>query len=248
MIRPAIQLYTLRTVDESIGTKLDRIAETNYRGVEFAGLADESPTAVASKLEEVGVDAVGAHVGVETLETEYADVVERYGTLGCSRLVVPSYDTDAFGTRDGVDAAADRLSELADRFDADGFELMYHNHTFEFESLGSNTAMDRFVERTSDLVRLEIDTGLANQAGADPIDLLERHADRVSLLHLTDSRSGSERTAHVDLGEGEVDVRACLETARDVGVEWAIYENGTTTDPLGSLAHSDARLSTLIRG
>lgn len=243
----AIQLFTLRDVDEPLERTIERIGETNYTGVEFAGLGDASVSAVAAALDEEELDAVGAHVGVDELEAEYADVVETYEELGCSRIVVPSYETDAFTTAQGVDAAAERLSGLADRLDDDGFELLYHNHTFEFEDLGGETAMDRFVDRTSDRLRLEIDTGLAQHAGVDPVDLLRRYADRTSLLHLTDSRSGSESTVHVEIGGGEVDLEACLDAAADAGVEWAIYEHGRTADPIASLSHSDSTLSAMLR-
>lgn len=248
MIQPAIQLYTLREVDESIEQKLKRVAETNFRGVEFAGVGGESTSDIAETLRDLDLEVVGGHVDVDELEDEYDDVVTTYEELGCRRIVVPSYDTDAFTTERGVDAAADRLSSLAERLDEDGFELLYHNHTFEFEDLGGETAMDRFVEQSSDLVRLEIDTGLAKHAGADPVELLRRHGDRTSLLHLTDTRTGTESTVHVELGGGEVDLQACLGAAHDIGVEWAIYEHGLTTDPIASLAHSDSALSSMIHG
>lgn len=246
MVRRAIQLFTLRDLDEPLEATLERVADTNYSGVEFAGLDDNSAESIASKLDELGLDAVAAHVGVEVLESEYDDVVETYGTLGCDRLVVPTYDVDAFTTREGVDAAADRLSELAARLDQDGFDLLYHNHTFEFTEFDGTTAMDRFVEKSSDLVRLEVDTGLAAHAGVDPSEFIERHIDSLSLLHLTDTRRGSDDTLHVDLGDGEVDLGACIESARDSESEWVIFENGKTADPLESLAQSDAALDELL--
>lgn len=246
MIRRGIQLYTLRGVDESLTATLERIADTNYQGIEFAGLGAASPEAVACTLEETGLTAVGAHVGVGEIESNYDEVVETYRALGCSRLVIPSYDEAAFTTPEGVDAAAARLSDLATRLDDDGLELAYHNHTFEFEPLDGETAFERFVERTSDLVRLEIDTGLSKHAGVDPVDLIRRYDDRTSLIHLTDTRSGFDSTFHVELGGGEVDLQACLAAAQDAGVEWAVYEHGQTTEPIESLSHSDSALSSLL--
>lgn len=246
MITSAIQLYTLRDVDESIEATLERIAETNYEGVEFAGLGSQSPSAIASALEENELAVVGAHVGIDQLESAYDEVVDTYRKIGCSRFIVPSYDSDAFTTRGGVDAVAARLSELAERLDDDGFELGYHNHAFEFEDLGGETAFDRFVAQSSDLVALEIDTGLTKHAGQDPVELIRRYGNRTSLIHLTDTHSGSDSTMHVDLGVGEVDLEGCLDAARDAGIEWIVYEHGQTTDPVASLARSDSALSALL--
>lgn len=247
MVEPAIQLYTLRNLDEPVESTLERVAQTNYGGVEFAGLGGASAEDVASKLAETDLDAVGAHVGIERLEQEYESVVETYDALDCSRLVIPSYDPGAFTTEQGVDDAAARISEVAARLDRDGFELLYHNHTFEFEPLGDGTALDRFVEQTDDRVGLETDTGLAKRAGVDPVELLRRYSDRISLVHLTDTRSGPENTQHVELGGGEVELQACIEAVRSIDVDWIIYEHGYTTDPAASLTYSDSALTAMIR-
>ena len=246
MPRTAIQLFTLRDLDESLDAKLGRVADTGFEGVEFAGLDGADPHRLADRLDELGLGVAGAHVGIEEIEDEYDDVVERYGTLGCRRLVVPTYEQEAFATREGVEAAAERLSAAAADLAADGFDLLYHNHTFEFADLDGETAFDAFVDALDERVGIELDTGLARFAGADPERLLERHADRVELLHVTDSRQGSESTVHVELGAGQVDLDACVARARDIGVDWVIYEHGRTSDPLASLAHSDAALSAML--
>jgi sugar phosphate isomerase/epimerase len=246
MVKPAVQLFTLRDVDEPIEAKVERVGETNFRGVELADLDGTTANSLSSALDRSDLDVVGAHVRIDTLEQEYDDVVSTYGALGCDRLVVPTYEQDAFASKRGVDEAADRVSEIASRLDEDGFELLYHNHTFEFEELDGETAFDRFVAGTDDRVKLEVDTGLAKHGGVDPISLIERHADRVSLVHLTDTRQGSESTVHVELGAGEVDLEACVETAAKNGIEWIIYEHGRTTDPFASLSHSDSVLSAMI--
>lgn len=246
MVKSAVQLFTLREMNESIETKIERVSSTNFRGVELAGLDGTTVSSLSAALDRSNLDTVGAHVRIDTLEQEYDDITSAYGALGCERLVVPTYEQDVFTSKRRVDEAAERVSDMASRLDGDGFELLYHNHTFEFEELGGETAFDRFVAQTDDRVKLEIDTGLAKYSGVDPVSLLERHADRVSLVHLTDTRQGSESTVHVELGAGEVDLEACIDTAAKNGVEWIIYEHGRTTDPIASLSHSDSLLSSMI--
>lgn len=246
MPRTAIQLFTLRDVNESLATKLGRVADTNFEGVEFAGLDGEDPSDLADRLDELELDVAGAHVRIDSLEEDYDAVTECYSTLGCRRLVIPTYDGEAFTTRAGVEAAAERLSSMAADLADDGFDLYYHNHTFEFGDLGGETAFDAFVDALDDSVRLELDIGLARFAGADPARLLERYADRIDLLHVTDSRTGSDNTVHVELGAGQVDLEGCVAAACDLGVDWLIYEHGRTSDPLASLAHSDSTLSAML--
>jgi len=244
-MRLAIQLYTLGDLDESLSETIPRLADTPYEGVQFAGFGDAIPEELAAALDDAGLDVAGAHVGADEIEDAYEETLDAYGTVGCEELVVPSYDREAFETGAGARAAGERLAGLADRLDDDGVGLHYHNHTFEFADLGEERAFDVFAA-AADGVGLEIDTGLANHAGADPVELLERYGDRVSLVHLTDSRPGSDDTLHMDLGTGEVDIEACVDAARDAGAEWIIFEHGLTDHPLDSAADAAETLEPLL--
>lgn len=233
-MRLAIQLYTLRDVDDTLTETLYRVAKTPYEGVQFSGPGDQPTTDLLPVLKETGLDVADAHVRLEHLEDEYDETIETYRTLGCERLVVPSYEQEAFNTNAGAEEAGRRLADLADKVTQDGFELHYHNHTFEFTRFKEQTAFDVFVD-AADGVGLEIDTGLANSGGADPVALMERYGDRVDLVHLTDSDPNSWEKRHSDLGTGTVDLEACVTTARDIGAEWIIFEHGLTDDPVTSM-------------
>lgn len=227
----AVQLYTLRGIDGGLEAAIERVGEAGFDGVEFAGLGGRTPSEIADLLAEYDLAVAGAHVPIDQLEDDRGEILETYGELGCDRFVVPSYDPQEFESREGVERAADRLSTLAGRLESEGATVHYHNHTFEFASLGEESAFDLLAEESDDRVGLEIDTGLAAHAGVDPVDLIERYADRLSLLHLTDTRSGSADTHHVDYGAGEVALEACLGAGREAGAEWVIAEHGTSDDP-----------------
>ncbi|WP_435320721.1 sugar phosphate isomerase/epimerase family protein [Haloarchaeobius sp. TZWSO28] len=245
MVSIGIQLYTLVGLDESLLEKTRRVAETDFDGVEFAGIEGSDPHRLAADLAEAGLEPLGAHVDVDELEADYEEVVETYRAIGCTHLVIPRYDPAAFETVAGVEEAAERISSLARRLASDGFRLSYHNHRFEFVPLGDATAFDVFVDHLDDLVGLEIDTGSAQHAGQDPVELLNRYSDRIDLVHLTDTRSDLDSTVHVELAAGEVDLAACVRAARDTGVDAIIYEHGKTTDPVGSLQHGNLSLPRL---
>lgn len=244
-MRLAVQLYTLRDVDDSLLETINRLADTRYDGVQVAGLRGEDPTDLVRAIEDAGLGVADAHVGLEDLEDNYEETVDAYGALGCDRLVVSAYEQEAFGTAEEAREAGEHLADLADRVADDGFELHYHNHTFEFTDLGDETAFEVFA-RAAEGVGLEIDTGLANHGGADPVALLERYGDRVDLVHLTDSDPEVWERRHADIGTGTVDVEACVDAARDAGAEWIIFEHGLTDDPLASVAGAEDALAPLL--
>lgn len=248
MVRPAIQLYTLREIGEPLTETLDRVAETAYEGVEFAGLGEESPDSVADALESTGLEPVGAHVPLDDLQDDYEATVKAYDAIGCERIVVPTYGEKGFASESTIEETAEELTTLADRLADDGFEAHYHNHAYEFAEMRGEfgTAYDVFASRTDDRLGLEFDVGLARHGGASPTAYLDRYADRISLVHLTDTVPGDEKTLHVDLGEGVVDLRACARAAADADAAWLIHENGLTTDPEATLTRSSNRVRELL--
>lgn len=233
-MRLGIQLYTLRNLDESLPETIERVGDTPFEGVQLSGFGDSTPAEVASALAAADLDVAGAHVGINEIRDDYAETLATYGELGCDEFVVPSYDSEAFESESAAREAGRDVASVADRLAADGVMLHYHNHTFEFTPLDDGTAFDAFADAAAG-VGLEIDTGLANHGGADPVALLERYGDRVSLVHLTDSRPGSMDTRHMDLGTGDVDLEACVDACAEADVDWLIFEHGLTDDPIQSM-------------
>ena len=249
MVRTGIQLQSFHGLSEPLPETIERIGETAIDGVELFDPDISSPTAIANAIEGSDLDVIGVHVTIDRLEREYQTVVETYEQMGCSRLIVPLYDPDAFASPESAEDAARDLSALAVTAADDGFDLLYHNHAFEFTQVatGATTAYESFVEASDPALEFELDTGLATYAGVDPVEILSRYGDRISLIHLTDSVPGREATMQVELGAGVLDIEACIECAREADVEWLIYEHGQTSDPMGSLTHAVTKLPRVSR-
>ncbi|MFC4550869.1 MULTISPECIES: sugar phosphate isomerase/epimerase family protein [Halorussus] len=239
-MRPAIQLYTLRALDDSLPDLLRRVGETAFEGVEFAGLGDSDPADVADALDDAGLEAAAAHVGIDDLEDDPGGVAETYRQLGCETLVVPYLPEADFANAKAVADTGRRLTELAARLDEAGANFAYHNHDHEFTELGESSGFELLAGETD--IDLELDVGWADAASHDPVDLLGRLRDRVPLVHLKDVGDGEP----VELGEGQVDAEACVEAARDAGAEWLVYEHDEPTDPEASLHHGAETLDSLL--
>lgn len=248
MVDIAIQLYTLRALEEPPWSLVERVGETTFGGVElydpqFDALDDDGLERSRDALDETGLEIVGGHVGVERLEERFDETVTACRALGVDRLVVPTYDPDAFASREGVEGAAEHLSGLAGELAAEGVDLLYHNHTFEFDEVDGEVAFEAFADAATDALGFEPDTGLARHAGYDPERLLDLVADRAPLVHLTDANPGSDDGLHADPGTGVLDVEALADRARRNGADWLVYENGVTETPLDSLAYSEERFA-----
>ncbi len=241
MIRTGIQLYTLRELEDGLPTLLRRVGETDFDGVEFAGFGQTPLDEAATVLEEVGLEAAAAHIGIDALEDDPGEAAETCAALDCDRIVVPYLDDSYFENTAAVRETATRLSALAGRFADRGLALGYHNHDHEFVALEGDerSAFEFLIDETDDALSIELDVGWAHAAGHDPIALLERLEGRVPLVHLKDVADGRP----VELGHGEVDIDACAAAARDAGAEWLIYEHDEPADPAASLENGARALA-----
>ncbi|OYR41909.1 sugar phosphate isomerase/epimerase [Halorubrum sp. Hd13] len=262
MIDIAVQLYTLRSIDAPLPELLDRVGGAGYDGVEFAYRVGESPIeAVLAALDRNGLEAASAHVPIEALEDtpaealedtpaealedDFDETVDRYDRLGVDTLVVPWLDPTHFESAAAVEAVATRLNDLAAALDAQRVRLAYHNHDQEFASLDGDPAIERLIDRTDDRVELEIDAGWALVGGADPAELIDRHAGRITHVHVTDV--DADRGESVALGEGDVDLDAVVASARNADVEWLVYEHDDPADPIASIERGAATLRRALR-
>ena len=251
MVKTAIQLYTLRHIEESVPEIVTRVGESSFDGVEFwaahlEAFEDESVIEeTAAALDETGLEVAGWHLGADSIEEEFDRLVEICDAVGCETLVVPTYDSEQFQTREGVEGAADRLAGLAADLDEHGIDLLYHNHTFEFGEIEGGVAFEAFVETADGRFEFEPDVGLATHAGYDALDLLDLVGEQEPVVHLTDANPDDSDALHANVGTGVVDVDACAKKAAEYGAEWLVCENGVTEDSLEALEHGSVAFAEL---
>lgn len=251
MVRTAIQLYTLRHLDESIPETIARVGESTFDGVELWAAHldlledDELVEETVAALAEADLTVAGWHLGIESMEEEFDDLVTVCDEIGCETLVVPTYDHEEFETLVDIAGAADRLAGLAADLDEHGIDLLYHNHTFEFGDVEGGVAFEAFAEAADGRFAFEPDVGLATHAGYDALDLLDVVGEAGRIVHLTDADPEDPDALHANVGTGAVDVEACAQTAAENGAEWLVCENGVTEDSRGALEHGSEAFAEL---
>ncbi|MFC4438997.1 MULTISPECIES: sugar phosphate isomerase/epimerase family protein [Natrialbaceae] len=245
MPKTAINLYSVRELEDSTTEVLDRVADAGYDGVQFAG--EYSPLhddleAIAETLGRHGLEATPPHVGIGALEDDRAAVLEAYEPLGVDGVVVPWLDPDCFESAAAVDETAALIDALGDALAEDGWDLYYHNHDHEYADLGDESAFERFVDATD--VGIELDVGWAFVAGDDPAERIRALEGRLRTVHMKDMDVDAD-PGFIEIGEGDVDMGSCAEAAADARAEWLVYEHDDPADPAASLEHGAAFLDDL---
>lgn len=245
----SIQLYTLRNLPSSTAGLIRRIGAVDdnggpgYDAVEFAGL-DGGTSEIKTALEETGIDAPSAHVGLGPLEgSSFEDTVQTYKELGVDSFVVPYIGSSSVNTVEKVKNLAKRFNDTATRLEKYDARLGYHNHNAMFQTLGDGrTAFEVFAENLNESVIFEIDVGWVLTAGYDPAKIIQKYSDRTELIHMKDMKNGN----FYEIGEGEVDFAAVAQVARDeANVDYFVYEHDQPEDPASSAATGAGVLSLL---
>jgi sugar phosphate isomerase/epimerase len=249
-----LQLYTVKDeLDKDLPGTLRTLAALGCRTVEAANFATNlDPVRLRAALDEVGMDCLSAHVPLPFLLGDLAPLIAEMKALGVRYVVCTapwvednarflqaaeqgSMET-AFGdlmhslTLEDWRWNAGQLNRVAGELHAAGLQLVYHNHGFEFKQFEGKPAYDHLLAMTDpERVAFEVDCGWMVNAGYDPVDYLQRHGDRIALLHLKDlTRADPAGTglqlAGIHLGGGIVDWPAVLAAAARAGVAACFIE------------------------
>jgi sugar phosphate isomerase/epimerase len=220
----ALQMYTLReqAAEDFAGT-LRQVAEMGHAGVEFAGYGGLSAVRMKALLEELGLKPAGSHISLGLLETELGSAIDYSLGIGNPYVVCPWLAQDRWQDAAALHTTAESLNRIGAACRQQGLQLCYHNHAFEFESIGDRRILDiLYGETDPELVRAEVDTYWVQFAGLDPVELIGRWSERVTLVHLKDM--DPEDRAFAEVGEGTLDWMAIFAASEEVGAEWYTVE------------------------
>ena len=215
----SVQLYTLRDLlDKDLSGTLKKLGQIGYKSVEMAGLHGQCAEGFAQELKHAGLRAMSCHVGLNDVTKDLEKTVAMAKTLGCHWIVVPWVGKEEYEL--GWDKFGQKLGEIAKGLLSHGLKFAYHNHSFEFDNQNGEIGYGKLWEGAPETVEAEMDLWWVHHAGQDPSDWLRKLAGRVPLTHFKDGI----KDKHMPVGEGEMDWKTILASAKMAGVEWAIVE------------------------
>jgi len=219
-VNVGLQLYTVRgEIGLGYDEILKRVAAVGYNCIEM--------TYDPSKGEEVGellkkysLTATGAHIGISEIENNLDVVTKFMEAIGGKSIVIPW--TDGIDTEENTIQTAKRFEAAAQKVNAMGYELGFHNHITEFErKFNGKTIIDIFYEEAPSL-KFQIDAGWACAGGADVPAVMNKLGDRLAItFHIKDV---DEKNTPTEIGSGRTDMKNIIEAAAKQGVKYGIVE------------------------
>lgn len=233
----ALQMYTLRddAGKDFIGT-LKRVAALGYAGVEFAGTYGMAAAELKKVTDDLGLQVVGSHVGLETLESDLSAALDYNAALGNRYIVCPYLSEDRRKSGDAYRRLGETFNKIGEACQARDMQFCYHNHAFEFETFDGQTGFDILFGATDPkLVQAELDVYWVAYGGADPLEIIRRFRGRAPLIHLKDMAK-DEKRSFAEVGEGTLDFDAiCAAAAEGGAVSFIVEQDVCARPPLESV-------------
>ena len=240
----AVQVYSVRDdANADLYSTLKQIKEMGYDGVEFAGLYGQSPEQVKAWCQELGLIPISAHVSINKMLENPVAVISAYAKIGCKYVVVPYLVPEFRPDSPNFPYVVEFIHTLCKVAKSFGIQMLYHNHDFEFATIGGKYALDVLYDSIpADLLQTELDTCWVNVGGENPADYIRKYSGRSPVVHLKDfvgeksddmyeligiERKAPKKPAGFDyrpVGSGVQDIPAILDAAKNAGTEWVIVE------------------------
>lgn len=247
-----VQMYSVRTdLEKDFYGCLKQIADMGYHGVEFFGeYYGNSILQIRKWCTELKLIPFSNHIAYQDMIDNLDQVIADCTLLGCQYIVFPYMDE---ASRPSVNAeqfkkTVANLGEIGAKLHEQGFQLLYHNHDFEFfadiEGVPGYDYM--FKSNKPENLMPEMDTCWVSYAGKDPVEYLKKYKNNIPVVHVKDyflegklksapyaligistdnsmkDEGGSFEYRY--LGSGQNNIEGILETAIANGAQWLCVE------------------------
>ena len=255
MTKPiAIQVYSVRdAADADFDATLKFLKEFGYDGIELAGLYGNAPETVRDLCAKHGLNPISAHVSYKEMMEDPDKLFSDYATIGCKYVAIPSLPTDRIPGGEKWNETVELIKIFSAAAKKNGIQLLYHNHDFEFETVGGEYKLDiMYKTLPAGVLDTELDTCWVNVGGEDPSAYVKKYAGRAPVVHLKDFYGEKSDDMYELIGEetkpkrpggfefrpvgsGLQNFPAILDAAEAAGAEWVVVEQDKASMGLTSM-------------
>jgi sugar phosphate isomerase/epimerase len=183
---------------------------------------------------ESGLKVVSVHEDLGSILKRTQEIIDEAKTFGTEYVVVTGMHHFNYSDKKAVLELIDKLNLAGKLLEEGGIHFLYHNHNCEFRKVEpGKTAYELILEKTDpQYVNFEFDSYWSAEAGADTLALMEALGERMKLYHINDrgtrvtgATSSILKSDSMELGYGNMNLTAMVETAKKYGVKAIILES-----------------------
>lgn len=274
-----VQMFTVKEQAKELGIDgvFKKIHDIGYPAVEVSQLPMDKDSVKQMKeaSEKYGIKIASLSAALESdkmrsinradnLEDDYDKIVSDCKELNCDLLRIGMLPVQYMASKSSAMSFVQKAENIAHKLAKDGIDLYYHNHHVEFTKYGEKTLLELIRDNTEKL-GFEIDIHWVQRGGMNPVTVLNDFSGRIRLLHLKDFKvvpfvlpekkenfmqDFSNIVRFAPVGEGNLDIKACIEAAKAGGCEYFLVEQDDCygENPFDCLSRSKRYLENLGYG
>jgi sugar phosphate isomerase/epimerase len=214
---------------------LERLSELGYTQVEGFGGVYENAPAFRELLDKNALTMPSGHFfPMEQFEDDLEKVLETAKTLGMKRLFCPALPPDQRAANAAAwQSVGERLEVIGNKVRDAGLRFGWHNHDFEFFACADGRLPMEILLEVAPSIEWEADIAWIVRGGQDPMDWINRYADRITTAHVKDIAPEGEcadEDGWADVGHGTMDWNAIMGALRNIGVDLFVMEHDKPSD------------------
>jgi len=243
-----LQLESLKAITGSdLAGALRKTHDYGFKYVELVGDYHLSAEALKAELRENQLEAVSAHFPYAKFRDDSEGIASEASALGLKFVGCPSLPQGEKLDLAGCQAAIAMFNRAGEILAKRNIQFFYHPHGYEFKPYEDGTFFDLLAAKTDPrFVHFQMDVFWIVHAGQDPLKLFRKYGNRWVSMHLKDLKKGeptgilnshAEKSAFVPIGQGQINIAAVVQAARQVGVKWFFIEDESAS-PETSISQS----------
>ncbi|MCQ2982469.1 MAG: sugar phosphate isomerase/epimerase [Treponemataceae bacterium] len=273
-----IMIGSVTTSEKAAENTLQKIKEAGYDGIELNGFMIRPTSFLVraltkaagmpvgkggnfdwkSLVSSAGLKTVAIHEDLGSIERDVAAVIAEAHRFETDTIVITGMYRFDYRNQNAVSDLCQRLNAAGKLLQAEGIQLLYHNHNIEWLDCGGMTAYERIISETDpQFLNFEFDSFWPTEAGVDALQVMKDLGSRLRLYHIADRGSRVSKTPmtpilksdSVELGTGNMNLPLFIEQAKTAGVQSIILEshrNWIDKNPISSLEVSGAYLRSIL--
>ena len=237
------QFYSIHdktTTPEGVYESFKAMKNIGYEIAQMSAICPIEAERLRDFSDEFSLPITCTHINPDLLLNETERIIKEHIVYRCPVIGIGSMPDRYRGSEEGVRAFMNDYKPVAEKIEAAGLKFAYHNHAFEFESIGSTHTYDMLIEEFENL-NFILDTYWIKFAGYDYLEYIKKiGASRMTNVHLKDMKC-EPKGEICPCGEGVIDFAPVVELCDKLGIPNALVEQDNAKlsgDSYGQMAIS----------
>ena len=182
----ALQLYSVRDhAEKDFVATLKKVADIGFTAVEPAGFWNIRPSEFKKIVNDLGMEICSSHSPWARSPEMLGEVMDLADDLGL-KTIVCGYGPNDFTDEDAIKRTAENTRAMQEVLRRNGYDLMQHNHYWEFQRIGGKLKYEIYRELCPE-VKYQIDCYWSSSIGReDPREMLKLFLDDTVSIHMKD--------------------------------------------------------------